>query len=71
MVTAPHALDAGPETVIPGIADIGMVAGGAGTLFFRLMSSRSPGRTCSGGDWEPLAVMKQNSVLPFRSTLVS
>src|SRR5580698_7553506 len=73
IVTAPQVLDAIPETVIPGMASIADPDAdvGAGTLFVSLMRSRSPGRTCSVGDSAPLAVMKQNNVLPNWSTLVS
>ena len=56
IVTAPQMLDACPETVIPGMAAIAVneaeadVDAVAGTLFFRLIRSRSPGCTCSVGD---------------------
>jgi hypothetical protein len=70
MVTAPQVLDAVPETVIPGIDGIPAEVASAGTSFVRLIRRRSPGCTWSVGDSAPLSVVKQNRVLPYRSTLV-
>ena len=64
IVTAPQVSDGVPETIIPGIAAMA-VEDVAGTLFVRVMRSRSPGSTWRVGDSEPVSVMKQNRVLPF------
>ena len=43
MVIAPHVLDGRAAMDMPGIAAMASDAGAAGTLFFKLITRRSPG----------------------------
>jgi hypothetical protein len=67
---APQTPDVGPAIVIPAMAAIVGEDGGGGSRFFKVILRLSPGRTCRVGDWEPLSVVKQYRMLPFRSVLV-